>query len=784
MKASYLCIILTVIILGEPMTRAEKAVDQFIVVDQKGHLSCGGERVRFWGVIGNFPNQAGISKEDTPEVRREKTAKAYADAEAFVERFGQLGFNLCRTFRGSYTAPDYTPGDGSNADVIDYFLFRMKQKGSRVWCAALNNVGEIRPEDADIVADPATREAWQEAVRQGRLANKDKWELRNTLARIWDPRLEALGLERMCKIATHLNKHSGVRWCDDPLFAVWELSNEEWWIRRMVAGGWRKLPEFFQRSLLKKWNEYLARNYETDEKLRLAWEKLLPGESIRTGTVQLLPLASPAAGTPLLNDANEAARRAVEASGAQYGRSDFASARGSDVLAFLLDLQLQHKQREAAAIKALGKSTAASPMIFDTGIGYEIQSQFLHQQADAVAHDAYVNGVGEILEGHNSGEPASKLARMQQTLQQERMRPNAGPWINWLLKPPGIAHGVPWLEHNRVEGKPYFAYETQIQQPAKYRADFPLRIAALASIQDWDVVCWHYFGPVPNLREERPFDQPMDITTSKHPQGYHYTFDEVQNAMMLAAGRMFREQLLEPAKNPTLFIYGRKSLLDPATMDYGGSYGIPGMDMLQTTYQYGTRILIDPHREEDEIRGPVVTFQERSTFNPYTPTPQITMDWKKGYVRCDGPGVAAFAGLMARYGSSVDFSSGVSLKEIRVHNPEGSFDPVREDEGYVAFALYSTDGKALSDCSSAAFSMVSTSYNSGFALGSGPKAERQGGLPVLVCRVSGQLAVPMLDGMRFRMKDWHFRTVEEGIVQAGTLVVPENLPVFVVEFER
>ncbi|NJM17124.1 MAG: hypothetical protein HC896_18625 [Bacteroidales bacterium] len=29
----------------------------------------------------------------------------------------------------------------------------------------------------------------------------------------------------MTAIATHRNHHTGLRWCDDPVFAVWELSN-------------------------------------------------------------------------------------------------------------------------------------------------------------------------------------------------------------------------------------------------------------------------------------------------------------------------------------------------------------------------------------------------------------------------------------------------------------------------------------------------------------------------------------------------------------------------------
>ncbi|MEX0652684.1 MAG: hypothetical protein WD534_05360 [Phycisphaeraceae bacterium] len=67
-------------------------------------------------------------------------------------------------------------------------------------------------------------------------------------------------------------------------------------------------------------------------------------------------------------------------------------------------------------------------------------------------------------------------------------------------------------------------------------------------------------------------------------------------------------------------------------MDYAGSYGSMGMDMFQTVYQHGVRIRIDPTREDDEVVGPVVRFEDRHTHNPYIPTEQTVFDWKAGYL--------------------------------------------------------------------------------------------------------------------------------------------------------
>jgi hypothetical protein len=447
----------------------------------------------------------------------------------------------------------------------------------------------------------------------------------------------------------------------------------------------------------------------------------------------------------------------------------------------------------ADAFKTYGKSTRLSPLLLDTGIGYEIHSQYLHQNADGVSHDAYVNGWGPPYKEPDLTQPTRfQHQNMLRQLEAERLSANVGNWINWLLKPPGIAQGVPWLEHNRTKGKPFLVYETQIQQPAKYRADFPLRLAALASIQDWDWVSWHYFAPDDDVGvAEKPFERKLDVTVGRHPQGYHYTFDEIQNAMMRAAGFIFRNEALKPAPNPTTFIYGRRSLYDPETMDYAGSYGKGGMDMLQTTYQYGVRIQIDPNREDDEVIGPVVTFEQRKTHNPYTPTDEILFDWKKGYLTFDAPETVAYTGYIGRQNNTHSFKNGVVLKDVTIHNPPGIYDPVKPGENYIAFALYTLDGKPLDQTAKASLSIVSTSFNTGFELGKTfnqshhiPEGTKAGDLPVLVARVGATIEAPALDGMKFTALDWNKKTIATGTVQKGQIQISAKEPIFVIEFTR
>jgi hypothetical protein len=769
---------------GALEAQVAKKVDPATIPDSQyvqakdGHLVLDGKPVRFWAVIGGVYRSTDSKASD----KAAAVAEAHKGTDALVQRYIDLGFNANRLWRGFNKPTDYTPGDGSAADDLDYFVYRMKERGLKIWMAGMGGqAGSPEAADVDLVNDPATAEAWKAAIAE---AVKGKTSL--GLARTWDPRVEAACIRNMKNVATHFNHYTGLRWCDDPVFVVWELSNEEWWMRRMLGGGWQKLPAFFRNSLVAKWNDFLKTKYGSNDKLKEAWKELLPGEDLSSGTVLLAPMTGATKTAISINDASEQAKAALEGMKQEYSRGDFAPARQSDVIEFLLGLQIAHKQRERDAIKPLGKSTKLSPMIFDTGIGYEIQSQYLHQQADAVAHDAYVNGTGPQFKEPDLSKLTVESTKANAILGAERVSANEGRWVNWLLKPPGICQGVPWIEQNRIEGKPYFVYEIQIQQPAKYRTDFPLRVGALASIQEFDFICWHYFATPGDVgTNPNAFDKPMDITTGTHPQGYHYTFDEVQNATMRAAAFMWRQNLLAAAPKPTKFIFGRKALYDGDSMEYAGSYGMGGMDMLQTVYQYGVRIEIDPKREDNQVIGPVVKFENRNTHNPYMPTDQIVFDWKKGYLSCDAPGAMAWTGKIAQNGEQVAFKNGATLSGVTIDNPPGIYEAIKPDEKFIAFALYSTDGRPLETSQSAALSLVSTSFNTGFKLGTGPNDRTQGGkLPVLVARVGGKVTCAALNGMKYVFKDWHMNVVGEGKVAGGTLTIPSDKPVFVVELTR
>lgn len=767
----------------------------YITVSPDGHLRQNGRRVRYWGFIGFVSGGgAGLTPGDSATVRQEKVKKRRADVDLSVRRIADdLGFNMIRSWEGMFdtglrgmpvllSEHEYTPGDGSHSDLLAYYLWRLDQKGVKVWLSALNTLGPVQPEDAGVIADAATESAWKAAVAE--LTQKNGGspaDLRGLPCRIWDPRVEALAIERYRQGATWPNRYKGgLRLCDDPQVGVWEISNEELALQALFNGAWQDQPAFFRNELLTKWTTFLKAKYGTEEKMRAAWGGLLTGESLEAGTVLLAPLAGPARPDAAVNDTNpEAAARLLHTAKSGYTRDDFTRARGADVVEFFTGLVMAHKKRFADAIKGMGRSCRLSPCVWDTGVTYQIQSQYVLAHGDAVAVCSYTSNMGY--------DPKDRRF----------------PFHSALEAPPRLCWDVPWLEQGAVVGKPLFLYEVQTKNQSKYRAEFPLQVAALAGIEDWDIINWHAYGQGADSSRKEPFAGALMIGHDF----FGYATDEVQLSAMRAAGESFKNGLLSPPSKPTVFTFGRKSLYDPASMEYGRSYGDLGKRFLPTAYRYGMRVKINPDQEEDAIDGPSLREGVYESC-PVRPTDQIEYDWRRGHLKLDAPGIASYTGFLAQFGQpTVTFSaSDTVFEKVTIVNPPGMPYPVAPDEKYVAVTLTSADGLPLAKTRRAVLSAVSTSFNTGFKLdttrslrgrlqegpGEGPPQEYSGAWvadpgrePVLVARVGVTIRSPGLRGMRYTFRDWQMRPLRSGIVgPSEVLTIPASLPVFFVVLER
>jgi hypothetical protein len=762
--------------------------DEYVVVGPDGHLRLDGRRVRYWGLIGWMVPKA--VKPGLPAGEHARAlAKARADVDLAVKRTVDLGFTSYRNWYGpghfGGDGHDYAPGDGSMADLVAYFLWRLDQAGVKVWVSQINQVGRVAPDDVDVIDDPATAAAWSEAVRE--LAAKNKGRPANLrcghgsypgLIRVFDPRCEALVLKRMRRNAEWPNRYkNGLRLCDDPQNIVWELSNEEIWLWGMFAGRWRKLPAFFRNELIALWCEFLREKHRDDERLRRAWGFLLPGETLRGDAVMLAPVGSPTKPALAVNDGNPAVARALARVKQEYTRDDFTRQRGADVVEFFTQLLIRHKRRLQRELKTWGKSCRLSPCLWDAAGPFQVQLQYACAQGEALATCSYIKGMGH--------DPADSLF----------------PFKSGLTEPPRICWDVPWMEQIAVEGKPTFIYETQIDQRTKYRAEYPARVAALGSIADWDIINWHIYGHAVDSSKPEPFAKPMHIWHDY----LQFAGDEVQCSAMRACSEVFTNSLLD-APGPTVFTVGRRTLYDPVSMDYGRSYGDLAKKIIPTVWRYGLRFRFDLDAEEDRVDGPVVT-QGVLESHPVRPTKELEFDWNLGHLVMDAPGVASYTGFYGRRrGEKLRFAAtGAVFSDIHVSNPEGIAYPVRPDECYVAVTLASADGAPLSRCRAAVLSAVSTGFNTGYRLDltrssqgmhqQGPLdvpprefwgawVEDAGTTPVLVARVGVTVECPAIKGMRYTFMDWQMRPVRAGRVAGGRIAVPSDAPVFIVELER
>ena len=775
---------LTLYLVTSVVERAVAQVDPATIPDSRyvqvknGHLEREGKRVRFWGLIGyvrGYDKDRALPTDDAA-TRAAKLKKARANIDLMVERIPQMGFNLIRNWDGEDLAQGENPasfeqGDGSVADLRAYYLWRLDQKGIAVWESSFNRIGNISAEDVGVIDEPASAEAWAAAMRES-----GPVRLRENVARAWDERTEAMALRRMKRFADFRNPYkNNLRWGDDPQVVTWELSNEEIWIRRMTKGDWQKLPRYFQEKLIGRWNGFLRDKYGDEAALKAKWVGLLPGESLAQGTVQFLPMQGQSAALAGLNDTNPEAVAKMQGAGQKWGRDDFARARGEDVLEFLTAMWVNYKKTEEAEIEKWGKSCRLAPTILDSYNPYQIQENYLHQQGDVSATCTYIKGMG-----HDSTDALF-------------------PFYSGLKEYPRMAWDAPWLEQSKIPGKPLFVYETQIDNRTKYRAEYPYRMAAALSLLDGDIVNWHDYGTFEaDASQPRPFDDKLHVW-SDH---FHYAGDEVQISAMRAAAQAFLNFHIAPAPAPTTFVYGRKSLYDPASMDYGGSFGAIGRAMMPTAFRYGTNVIVDPTRETDEIRGPIVKLGIYQP-NPVVPNRNVEYDWHRGHLKLDAPGAMAYVGFWASTGGVVRFENGLQIRKVTIENPPNMPFPVRDDEQYVAISVATEDGLPLAQSKRATLSAVSTSFNTGYGLNlekpwtqnrqgkPGPLKEffgaqetRTGEKPVLVARVGAVLEGAALNGFRYTLRDWNMDVIESGVIEGNQLVLSAKQPVFFVELSR
>ena len=708
-----------------------------------GHLWADGRRLKLWGSQGGFGAEPRQIDEE-------------------VQRFRRLGFNLYRSINVSAPIPtfDYSAGDGSSVDVQDYSFAAVAKSGGYVWLDLLNGF-RIAEADADLADDPAIgRQEWLDSVGMLVKGAHGGANLGPTGGLMyWDVRSKEAYLRYIDALMTHRNPYRGLTYAQDPSIAAIELMNEQWWLPRALGGAvFDGLPAPLMRSLLQKWNRWLAGKYGNTRGLGEAWGPLLPSESLEGGKVLLQPLQGKAAADAMSHVLGIAADYAE---GAVMDVPE-SRRRKEDVVGFLMDIHLDFVKEATARIRAHGRpgrGAAVVPIVIDTGASYCMPSQYEHTFGSALACATYVHQFDT-----DSGTPTD-------------------PWLAALRKPPAF-NG--WVDQNKIENIPTFIYEMMFFQPGKYRADFAPRLLGLATIQDFDVIDWHYYQPYSTVKNE-----PLRMPTESHYwNGVIYGNDEVAMATMMLSATIFRYGDLVPPRRPTTLVIGGDLLYDMESLGWGKLRPL----LSPTVFQYGLRLRFDPSQRETRFIGP--TADGQSTPDIVQPTPQIAYHWKDGYLAIQSRRVLLVAGFLP---GEFLFKDGSVLSNLAVNSPAG-VPYVIPDERYVCFAMCSRDGQPLEDSGDIVAMAVSTSWNSGFAFDAekwqalqkvvnhaplnAAKCLTRGTLPINVCRVGWTFSAPWLSGLRATRYDFALNAYKEEDLKDGRCVVEGTDKLFCVEFKK
>jgi len=361
--------------IAPPVPQAE----DFVAVAGR-RLTVRGANTRFWGmglslaeVAAGFAPQraAGGAEAEAPAA-----ATDAATAQRLLEKLHSLSCDLL-LITDSPT--------GEHSGLLQEVVAQSRRYGIRIGLpGAASGLGCVFADDAAILDDPASREDWQASLPP------DGLPLDDMLARVWDPRLELLGIQRLRENVRLMNGRSGLRLSDDPAVAYWELAAGEHWLEQMLAGEWQSLPLFQSRLLLQRWNAWLYARYETDAALVAAWGSLRPAhESLDNDTCLLTPLEE---GLDI-----GAAQRillgiALEDSDYPPVTCDLLSqARRDDVRLFLREIWQGHKEREELAFRRWGDSARSAPLLWHRKPAVALDQS----GAGAVA---YVATYGEVLQ--------------------------------------------------------------------------------------------------------------------------------------------------------------------------------------------------------------------------------------------------------------------------------------------------------------------------------------------------------------------------------------------------
>ncbi|MBN8217434.1 MAG: hypothetical protein J0L75_12385 [Spirochaetes bacterium] len=616
-------------------------------------------------------------------------------------RIRKMGFNAIRLWgpvngydsdsaaRGKLSAaPVGDPGKDAGLDRFDRFFAACKQEGLFVLFPSLHYYeGGVFKAEPGALADGSFVSGGADwGAWKAALADK---EVRRyyRFFRYFDPRIRKINFAHAAGILSHVNPYTKRAYAEEEAIATYEVENENGFLSWFPEQGAEKWPAFFREELAARWNAWLGARYASGEKLLAAWGRVEEGEDWASGNLALKPLFAE--------------------------RNKYPAARGADLMRFLVELVGEYNEAFRAHCRSLapaGKGAAVVPFSFDTQFKNTLPWLYANAKADVTHAGIY-----------------------QWAL------------TSSLTAPPSMYV----VDGNTVEGKPLIIYEINTSRPNPARAEFPMRLAAFASWQDWDGVFWHYWNEagakgdarfqLPRAIPDREYlESPLPILDKSDAigdTGFTHATDPVMCASLALAGRLFLGFHLAPSPAPS-----RVQVGDDLVFGYDGFSGIK---QTRAAFARGARIsFAGPAVRGSKIDGEPLSEQVSEAV---ASGEEILWDWPNGRLLIDTPTAKAYVGPTD--GLPYRFKDGIVLAKA-------------SGVPFVTFALASADGRPLTGPQASTRMLVNAVYdarNTGFDFdfsgapanggfigpsAQGARTKQKGAAPVIQDKVGLELAFP------------------------------------------
>jgi len=212
------------------------------LVAHSGHFFSGEHRVRLWGV--NLSFGANLPKhEDAPYI-------AARLAAAGVNAVRCHHMDSARWPRGLWNTQDGKNITPEALDRLDFFIDQLARRGI---CVNINlHVGRVHSQFLHL---PRTNRQYDKIFN------------------IFTPALIDAQKQYARELLNHVNRYRKLRYADDPAVAIVEITNENSFFMWGSEQTLRTLPPYYANILQSKFNAWLQKRYNSDQKLRKAWSE-------------------------------------------------------------------------------------------------------------------------------------------------------------------------------------------------------------------------------------------------------------------------------------------------------------------------------------------------------------------------------------------------------------------------------------------------------------------------------------------------------------------------------